>query len=256
MSLGAPDITSHGSRMNAVLFLASGGQPHPTVLLLHGFPGNEKNLDLAYVLQRAGWNVLFPNYRGSWGSDGKFSFSNALEDTRSAVAFLRDAANVAKYRIDPNRIVLFGHSMGGFMAAYTTAHDPKVYAVVMMAAWNIGPSVSNPATPAGMGIFESASPRLAGSTPDGLLAEAKSHAADWNYVSYAEQLKTRPVLVLEAKDGNTAENHALVEALGKAGSTQVTEKYWETNHVFSDRRIAVQEALLEWLAKLPPLTTK
>ena len=256
MSLEAPDIMSHGSRMNAVFFLASGSQPHPIVLLLHGFPGNEKNLDLAYALQRAGWNVLFPNYRGSWGSGGAFSFSNALEDTQSAVDFLRDAANVAKYRIDPNRIVLIGHSMGGFMAAYTTAHDPKIYAVVMMAAWNIGPSVSNAAAPARMGTFDSASPRLAGTTPEGLLAEAKSHAIDWNYVTYAEQLKTRPVLILEAKDGNTSENHALVEALRKAASAQVAEKYWETNHVFSDHRIAVQEALLEWLASLPPPPTK
>jgi len=96
MSLESPDVLSHGSRMNAVFFLASGSQPHPTVLLLHGFPGNEKNLDLAYVLQRAGWNVLFPNYRGAWGSAGNFSFSNALEDAQSALDFLRDGQNVAK----------------------------------------------------------------------------------------------------------------------------------------------------------------
>ena len=26
------------------------------MLMLHGFPGNEKNLDLEYSIRRAGWN--------------------------------------------------------------------------------------------------------------------------------------------------------------------------------------------------------
>jgi hypothetical protein len=34
--------------MYSVIYIASGAGPHPTVLMLHGFPGNEKNLDLAH----------------------------------------------------------------------------------------------------------------------------------------------------------------------------------------------------------------
>src|SRR5215472_7545477 len=55
-----PDIPSHGAKLYSVIYVASGAGPHPTVLLLHGFPGNEKNLDLAYSIRRAGWNVLVP----------------------------------------------------------------------------------------------------------------------------------------------------------------------------------------------------
>ena len=73
-TLASPDIPSHRARLYSVLYLASGAGPHPTVLLLHGFPGNEKNLDLAYSIRRAGWNVLVPFYRGAWGSGGAFSF--------------------------------------------------------------------------------------------------------------------------------------------------------------------------------------
>ena len=39
-------IDSHGSAMNAVLYTAAGAMPHPAVVLFHGFPGNEQNLDL------------------------------------------------------------------------------------------------------------------------------------------------------------------------------------------------------------------
>ena len=34
-----PDIVSHGSTVHAVLYTASGAGPHPTVVLMHGFPG-------------------------------------------------------------------------------------------------------------------------------------------------------------------------------------------------------------------------
>jgi len=254
--LDAPNIPSHGSRLNAVFYLAAGSNPHPTVLLLHGFPGNEQNLDLAYALQRAGWNVLLIHYRGSWGSAGNFSFSNALEDTQTAMEFLRDPKNTTRYRINPGRIVLIGHSMGGFIAAYTAAHDPGVCAIVMVAAWNLGAFVSRPSFSERTDTFLNASPRLAGTTPEGLIAEAKAHASEWNYIDYVNQLKTRPVLLLEANDQNTEDNRALAENLDKAGNTQVTEKYLETDHTFSDHRIALQIAILEWLQHLPAPTPK
>lgn len=52
-------LPSHGALLNAFVYIASGAGPHPTVILLHGFPGNEKNLDLAQSIRRAGWNVLY-----------------------------------------------------------------------------------------------------------------------------------------------------------------------------------------------------
>jgi pimeloyl-ACP methyl ester carboxylesterase len=57
-----------GVQVPARLFVASGAGLHPTVLLLHGFPGTELNLDLAREFQRAGWNVLAIHYRGVWGA--------------------------------------------------------------------------------------------------------------------------------------------------------------------------------------------
>src|SRR6201995_4594811 len=131
-------VPSHGALMNGVMYTASGPGPHSTVLLFHGFPGNEQNLDLAQAMRRAGFNVLTLHYRGSWGTPGKFSFGNALEDSDVALAWLRDAATVSKYNLDPRRIFVAGHSMGGMMAASATAHDPRVAGLVMISAWDIG----------------------------------------------------------------------------------------------------------------------
>src|SRR5882762_1476502 len=110
-------IISHGDAMNAVFYLAGGAGLHPTVLLLHGSPGNEQNLDLAQAIRRAGWNTLTLHYRGSWGSAGQFSIAHVLEDVDAVAAFVRDPDIAAKYGIDRDRLVLGGHSMGGFASA-------------------------------------------------------------------------------------------------------------------------------------------
>ena len=103
-----------GSRLSGILYLANGLGPHPTVVLLHGLPGNEKNLDLAQVMRRAGFNVLFFHYRGAWGSEGDYLISRQPEDVAAAIGFLRE--NAVRYRIDVNAISLLGHSLGGYAA--------------------------------------------------------------------------------------------------------------------------------------------
>ncbi|HEY4647815.1 MAG TPA: alpha/beta fold hydrolase [Gemmatimonadales bacterium] len=128
---------SHGSRLNGFLYLASGREPHPTVILLHGFPGNERNLDLAQALRRAGMNVLFFSYRGAWGSGGTFSFANALDDVASAIRFVRSDSSVTAFRIDNRRLILAGHSMGGWLALMGSAADSSIACTVALDYWNV-----------------------------------------------------------------------------------------------------------------------
>src|SRR4029453_11235629 len=73
-------IPSANSQLAGLIYRANGAQKHPTLLLLHGYPGNERNLDLAQVVRAHGWNVIYFNYRGAWGSQGTFSFTNAVVD--------------------------------------------------------------------------------------------------------------------------------------------------------------------------------
>jgi uncharacterized protein len=116
--------------MNALFYLAGGAGPHPTMVLLHGFPGNEQNLDLAQAIRRAGWNVLTLHYRGAWGSPGIFSIAHVLEDGDAAVSFVRRPDIAEKCGIDTQRIVLAGHSMGGFASAAHARADERLLGVV------------------------------------------------------------------------------------------------------------------------------
>ena len=58
-------VPSGGVEIDGVAYIAAGAGPHPTLVICHGWPGNEKNLDLAQAVRRAGWNAVTFNYRGS-----------------------------------------------------------------------------------------------------------------------------------------------------------------------------------------------
>jgi pimeloyl-ACP methyl ester carboxylesterase len=117
-------IPSCSANLNAVLYQASGPGPNPTALLLHGLPGNEQNLDCAQTMRRSGCNVLTIHYRGSWGNPGVFTIANCLSDAAAALEWLHDAANGRKLRIDRQRLVVVGHSVGGFVAAHLAPTTP------------------------------------------------------------------------------------------------------------------------------------
>ena len=252
-------IPSHGAMLNALAYVAEGPGPHPVVVLLHGFPGNEKNLDLAQTIRRDGWDVVYFDYRGSWGSPGDFSFTHSIEDTQSAIAYLRDPANAKKLRSDPAYIVLIGHSMGGFMARYAAAQDPAIKAVGLISAADMGVDRVQSITPAqhdaavkGLAAHlaaEGMAP-LAGCTPESLAKEVVANATMWNVPNLAPKLATRPVLVITSDDGLAPSNDAFVAALRKAGSTDLTTVHLTTDHSYSDQRIALEKAVLESLDDL------
>jgi uncharacterized protein len=250
-------VPSNGEQLNAIMYIAAGAGPHPAVILLHGFPGNEKNLDLAQAMRRAGWNVLYFNYRGSWGTPGTFSFTHTLEDTKAAIEFLRNPSNAAELRTDPKRIVLIGHSLGGFIAAYSAAHDESILGVGLISAANLGGmSAAQGPEPVAVPRLSATFSRegmepLSGCTADSLARETVTHRAQWNFNEYASVLAERPVLIVTSDDGLAGHGRVLANALHSKGSTLVTERHFATDHSYSADRLALEAAVLNWLATLP-----
>jgi len=263
-SMSSFQIPSHGAGLNALMYVAPGPGPHPVAILLHGFPGNERNLDLAQAIRRDGWDVLYFDYRGSWGTLGDFSFTHCMEDVQSAIAYVRDPANAKKLRGDPAEIVLIGHSMGGLMAAWATAQDSGIRGAVLISAADMAGRTRIPDnTPpevrkqvlgkvAGGLASEGLAP-LAGCTPEGLAAELMAHAQEWTLAGFAAKLATRPVLVIASDDGTGAANDALVAAMRAAGSKQVNAVHMATDHSYSDKRIELEKTVL---GELDALTSK
>ena len=247
-----------GSKVNALIYLASGDKPHPTMLFLHGFPGNETNIDLLQAVRRAGWNAVRINYRGSWGSEGKFSFASARAVGEAALAYLFDPAVAAKYHIDTQRIVVAGHSMGGFMTADAVAAEPRVAGAVMIDAWNIAGDAakitSDQARKAAVEGMRADTAPLA-TTPEALVAEIERDKAKLDLEKLSAQIAGRPVLMIGAEFANAPDVRKQAAAAKAAGAKALTEAYLPTDHSFSDSRIALESEVLRWLARFDPTIT-
>jgi pimeloyl-ACP methyl ester carboxylesterase len=268
-SMQSFQIPSHGALLNAFVYVAAGAGPHPVVVLLHGFPGNERNLDLAQDIRRAGWDVLYFDYRGSWGSTGDFSFSHGIEDTAAAVDYLRSPMMAKILRLDPSRIVLIGHSMGGFMAVQDAAADHRILGVGLISAADLGGRIPLPlpkerqhaAVKALSAALSAAYDRegmdpISGVTPEELAQDTLANAARWSFMAKVGLLKSRPALIVTSDDAYARGDEAFAAALRRAGNSRVATLHLHTDHVYSDERGALAAAVLRWLATVSPATAR
>jgi pimeloyl-ACP methyl ester carboxylesterase len=245
-------VPSGGVEINGVVYVASGPGPHPTFVLFHGLPGNEKNLDLAQAVRRAGWNAVTINYRGSWGSPGKFSFGQNLEDAQAVLAYVRDPANAAKLGIDPSRIAIGGHSMGGWVAAETAAKDKALLGTVIFSAADMAQfgqrAKSN--RPAIVAVMAGNRETLAASA-DEMVDELLAHADEWTFTALAPNLVDTRLYVLYSKDLVAAHSVALVKEIKAGGGRMLQAKQVATDHGWSDKRIELETLVIDWLQGLP-----
>jgi pimeloyl-ACP methyl ester carboxylesterase len=238
---------SGGVPLLGVLHLPAGPGPHPIVVLLHGFPGNERNFDLAQALRRAGYAALVFHYRGSWGVGGAYSWTTVLQDARRAVAAVPGLAD----GLDPDRLAVVGHSLGGFAALQTAAADASVRAVASIAAFDFGAvaAASDAVRHEARAMFASDLLPLQGTTGDALYAEMLENGASWRLADLAPALAGRPVLLLAAERDGAAPaplHHAPVVA-AHAGNDRLRHATMPTDHAFSDHRLALAKAVIEFL---------
>lgn len=243
-------IPSNGLRINGVVYIPAGAGPHPAVVLCHGLPGLEKNLDLAQAMRRAGWTVITFNYRGSWGSPGDYRFAQNLEDADAVLAFARDPANATKLRIDPKRLVIMGHSMGGWVAALAAAHDKALSGAAMISAGNMGWLGKLPREQAVKLLATNGMEALAGTTPELMADEIIANTDRFDFVKAAPELAGTNLFILTSDDGLAPMSNALSTAVARTGGTGVKTLHVATDHSWSDARIRLQTEILNWLTTL------
>ena len=115
----------------------------PAVVLVHGSGPNDRNetigpnrpfQDLAQGLASRGIAVLRYDkrtkvYGPRFAQLQRFTVRDeTVEDAVAAVALLR-----ARAEIDPDRVVLLGHSLGGMLAPRIAHEEPRIAAIVIMA---------------------------------------------------------------------------------------------------------------------------
>jgi len=123
------------------LRLPDGQGPFPCLVLITGSGPQDRDetinelkpfRDMAEFMVARGWASLRYDDRGVGGSGGSFAGSTSKDFSLDAVGAYRFAA--ADNRIDSKRIVLAGHSEGGYVAMLAENDLGGVHALVLLAA--------------------------------------------------------------------------------------------------------------------------
>ena len=110
-------------------WIPAGGVDAPTMLYLHGNDknvGTSRELEYARGMHKMGLSILMIDYRG-YGKSTKVQPSEAsvYEDSESAWNYL-----VKQRGISPNRIFIYGHSLGGAIAIELAVHHPEAAGII------------------------------------------------------------------------------------------------------------------------------
>lgn len=258
-SMDAVAIPSGGADLNGIVYEPGGKGPHPVVILLHGLPGNEQNLDLAQAMRRAGWAVVYFHYRGSWGSPGAFGFRHVIEDVNAAVNWTLDPSVMNQYHLDRGDRVLVGHSMGGFAALEGGANNSQVGCIASISGANMGMLGERIAKDAELekkvtkAFDVYARGPLSGTTGALMVAELREEAESFDVLRRVDAIADHPLLLVAGSRDRVApiaDHHApLLAALKKAHAQRVTELVLDDDHAYSGSRIALAHALVDWLGK-------
>ncbi|HTI94253.1 MAG TPA: alpha/beta fold hydrolase [Puia sp.] len=238
-------IPSEGSLLAGFIYKANGAQKHPTLLLLHGYPGNERNLDLAQVVRAHGWNVIYFDYRGSWGSQGQFSFKNCVRDVASVVAYCKKYQD--SLHIDTSNIVLFGHSMGGWICLKALQELPGIKKGFALSTWNIHNDVKEFKTEEelyakmnakfGKGYFVL-------NTPDKQIYAAVLKDPNYFILEKGSKILANKQIIM--LDEHTR-NKDLAAALKDDNKVYFNYEVWPTDHPFTNKRVALMKMVLAFL---------
>jgi uncharacterized protein len=235
---------SDGHRLVGVLYLARGDEPKPTALLLHGCPGLEKNTDLAIRLRETGWNALVFHYRGCWGSAGRYDLRTIPRDVTAAVDYLADCPWV-----DPDRIAVVGHSLGGWAALVSAAVEPRLRAVAVYgAAARLGAALAlSPER-----IEEEFTAFLA-ATPQEFTAQCEQVAERMDGLSAAADIWPRPLLVVHGTADRWVPVAQARELAARAGSACRYVEVEGADHAFAWQRAGLVDLIAGWLREVRSL---
>ena len=205
-------IPGKRGKLLAACYTVAGPGPHPAVLICHGIPGVERNLDLAQFLRREGFHVMTFHYSGH--SLGGY-VCGRLAAKRSEIK-----AAVLLMPCDIGR------------TAQLKEEEPAAYQAMAE-------------------LLEGASLWLSGTSGKALLMEAEANEEAFGLVPAAKKLARIPLLCVSGTlDTDTPENFnlaPLLSAIRAAGGTLAEHRSYPTDHCFSDYRLTVAEDICAFL---------
>ena len=224
--------------------------PYPTVIMSHGFPGYTTNNDLELALMRMGCVVIHMNHRGAWGSEGMYLFTNLKDDLIAIAKWAHNAAIADQYRIDPERIFLVGHSMGGQTVLNAAKDLDFLCGVAAMAAYDIGAAFRYKMEKDLFLMIETEGQCLKMHSAAEVYENALLNQQELSVLNRYEDLVNKNVLLIEASFDTVAPPEKMLRPLAeklKAAGGRITYEAIPSNHSFVGQRMKLAVKVGEWI---------
>jgi fermentation-respiration switch protein FrsA (DUF1100 family) len=255
-------IYNNGNKLDAKFWYTNKKVPLPTVILLHGFPGNSSSpYGLAERLKNE-MNVLSFNYEGSFNSEGVFSWENCLADVGAAISFLKQKRTIEQFAIDTSGITVCGTSLGAAIALSAAVHNNAIKRVIAVVGGNdlsiyLQKMKSDPAY---MVAFEK---RIAKSAVAGIRGDSayihnyfEQIIPNYEYfdlIKNADKLKNRQIFFITAWLDTLVPMEEFIiptyRRLKKLNPDGVSIKAIETDHSFTNAREELANTIKVWIKK-------
>jgi dipeptidyl aminopeptidase/acylaminoacyl peptidase len=121
------------TKLKAWFVIGKGEGPLPAIIVCHGLGSNRSDfVDLAAHLSEASYHSLLFDFRAHGESEGKgCSFGyHEQKDLKGALNYLTQ-----RKEVDPEKIGVYGFSLGGAVALLAASDDPRVKAIVADSAF-------------------------------------------------------------------------------------------------------------------------
>ena len=250
------EVPSRGDTLRGFIRVAQGAGPHLTVLYLSGF-AEPAFPAFPLTAQKAGFNGVGFNFRGSRRSSGYYTVDGTVEDAKAMLAVLRSDSAQRLWRVDPDRIVIVAASAGTFSALRTTADDSGIACTAVMVPfnWAVGGIMARNDSMIRKRFASVMAGVTAGPDPAirerGFMEQVISRAESYDLQVPAASLGNRKVMLVGARRDETAPLPfhfvPLIETIRKAGGAALRDTVVDDSHNLPAAGDAVGDAIVRWL---------
>ena len=137
-AMSSQSIVIHANQLNlsGVLHLPAGADQRkvPLIVFVHGFIGSKVGEHRLFVkaaryFTDKGYAVFRFDFSGCGESDGDYADVTVTKQLSEVQAVLNVVSKLPQ--VDPNNIILIGHSLGGAVASLTAAKDRRVRQLIL-----------------------------------------------------------------------------------------------------------------------------
>jgi dienelactone hydrolase len=254
-------IENEGIALQCYFHRATGEGPFPTIILLQGWAsGGTDARQIGATLAGSGINSFTFHYRGTYLSEGVFTFKDLFKDLDFINNLLKTEEFQNKYRIDTSKIIMGGHSFGGAMSLTYAANNPEIEYVFAVGAPDHSQLAREYLNDSEMaeGLDASFAEREAPKGPVrggvAALQDMVQNPDMHDLRMLAPRFKGKRILMIGGWEdpGPVMENHLVpfYRALKKAGVEDVNFIVYHTDHSFRNVLKRLSSDILEWIKEI------